>query len=480
MSVGLAIAGIKVVAGIDIDEECGRTYAANIPGAEFVHADVSLLQPEDLETRLGIKRDDPDLVLVACSPCQFYSQIRTNKTKSVVSSLLLYEFQRFVEYFRPGFVLIENVPRLEKEPVLKEFNDALRALGYSVASEVLNASNYGVPQNRVRYVMIATRGGIEASLPAPSTDAPPTVGEFIGPEKGFFPVPAGHRDSSKLQHSTAALTENNLLRLALTPPNGGDRSAWANHPRLQLKAYRGKPEIFRDSYGRMTWSKPAPTITTKFLSLSNGRHGHPTEARALSLREGATLQTFPRWFQFHSSSLHGLAKQVGNAVPPELARRLGLHMIRQADELQSTRSPRRADGRVARAKATLEKVRAAHDELVARGNRPTSAAILEITGGSKTSVLKHLRSLSDERRSCTATGEPSWGEKAGAIGGPQLLPVLQSLLNGELRPRLQESSQVDMMIHTLLTQAIALGYIRIVLTGEGSHRLGRGMTTPGS
>ena len=102
---------------------------------------------------------------------------------------------------------------------------------------------------------------------------------------------------------------------------------WRNDTDLQIQAYIDRDNIFRDVYGRMFWEKPAPTITTRFISLSNGRFGHPEEDRAISIREGATLQSFPKNFVFRGDSLNALARQIGNAVPPELARRIGRHIM---------------------------------------------------------------------------------------------------------------------------------------------------------
>ncbi|MCP5108364.1 MAG: DNA cytosine methyltransferase, partial [bacterium] len=98
---------------------------------------------------------------------------------------------------------------------------------------------------------------------------------------------------------------------------------WKDDPDLQINAYKEKDQIFRDVYGRMFWDKPAPTITTKFIRTSNGRFSHPEENRALSLREGATLQTFPKNYVFEGLDTGVIAKQIGNAVPPELAKRVG-------------------------------------------------------------------------------------------------------------------------------------------------------------
>jgi DNA (cytosine-5)-methyltransferase 1 len=102
--------------------------------------------------------------------------------------------------------------------------------------------------------------------------------------------------------------------------------AWSADEELQIPAYEGRNNIFRDVYGRMFWDRPAPTITTRFNSFSNGRFGHPEENRAISIREGARLQTFPMEYSFLGPSLNSLARQIGNAVPPELARRIGVHL----------------------------------------------------------------------------------------------------------------------------------------------------------
>lgn len=98
---------------------------------------------------------------------------------------------------------------------------------------------------------------------------------------------------------------------------------WKDDPELQLKCYIGKDDSFKDVYGRMAWNKPASTITTKFFNISNGRFAHPEQDRAISLREGATLQTFPKDYVFKTVSVAATAKLIGNAVPPEYARRLG-------------------------------------------------------------------------------------------------------------------------------------------------------------
>lgn len=329
MSFGLSEAGIDVLAGIDNAPDCKKTYEANVPGARYIRHDITTLSAPELGRRLGLERDDPNLVFCGCSPCQFWSKIRTDKTKSLKTAFLLKQFQRFIKYFRPGYVVVENVPGLYKRSdnsILIEFLEFLSSQGYNFKDGIINANEYGVPQKRMRYLLIASRVKQISPLPTDPASISLKVADFIGVEHGFPPIEQGHQDKTAFLHTAAALSEKNAQRIALTPQSGGNRAAWANDPDLQIDAYRGKNHIFRDVYGRMAWDRPAPTITTRFVSLSNGRFGHPSENRAISIREGATLQTFPKTYRFFGKSLAGLARQIGNAVPPELAKRIGEHL----------------------------------------------------------------------------------------------------------------------------------------------------------
>jgi DNA (cytosine-5)-methyltransferase 1 len=330
MSYGLQSAGIEVLAGIDNSPDCKETYEGNVSGAKFIKRDISTLSAPELGRRLKLRRDDRNLVFAGCSPCQFWSKIRTDKKKSERTAFLLKQFQKFIHYFQPGFVVVENVPGLHSrtgESILPDFIAFLAQAGYVWSDGVINANHYGVPQNRIRYLLIATRLGPSIKLPDPVSDGGLTVSAFIGVTNGFKKIAAGHVDESKFLHTAAGLSPDNLKRISITPQSGGDRAAWRDDKDLQIPAYKGRDDIFRDVYGRMFWDKPAPTITTRFHSFSNGRFGHPAENRAISLREGATLQTFPKDFSFFGSSQGSIARQIGNAVPPELARRIGEHLI---------------------------------------------------------------------------------------------------------------------------------------------------------
>lgn len=316
---GFKMAGIDVLGGIDIDLTCKETYELNNK-TKFLHADISSLPINALKKEFKIRRNQRNLIFVGCSPCQYYSNIQTDRTRSKNSRLLLDDFQNFVEYYRPGYLFIENVPGFETNlsSPLEQFKSKIMELGYVFDSEILNAKNYGVPQNRRRFVLIATRIKKKISLPEPILDYK-SVRDAIGDKRIFPRIKAGHEDKSDRIHTSSSLSELNLKRIKNTPRNGGDRRNWDKS--LCSDSFLRKGSHY-DVYGRMSWEKPAPTITTRFNSYSNGRFGHPNEDRAISLREGATLQSFPTSYKFKATSKSIIAKMIGNAVPPVFAKEI--------------------------------------------------------------------------------------------------------------------------------------------------------------
>lgn len=326
MSYGLSLAGIKVVAGIDVDEDCKDTYETNNPKSKFILTDIKELTIEQLD-KLGIEQHDDSVIFVGCSPCQHWTQIQTEKSKSLETKSLLEDFQKFASYFMPGFVVVENVRGIltnKDESKLTGFLDFLHKSNYSVDYGIIDAMYYGVPQKRKRFLLIASRVDKKIKLPEAEKGSVLKVEDFIGADKGFPAIAAGHEDETDFLHTTSRLLDKNIKRLKLTPHDGGTRLAWKDDPELQINAYKGKDNTFKDTYGRMFWGKPSPTITTKFHSISNGRFAHPDENRGISLREGATLQTFPKTYVFKGNGIGSIARQIGNAVPPELTRRIGI------------------------------------------------------------------------------------------------------------------------------------------------------------
>lgn len=331
MTNGLIQAGINVVAGVDLDPEAKETYEANNAPARFVNADITKLPLDYFEKEFDIHPNDDEMIFVGCSPCQFYSIIRSSKEKSRKTKDLLLYFEKFVEYYKPGYVLVENVPGImsNKESILNDFLQKLEELGYGnkengrCVYDVVNMKNYGIPQNRRRFSLIATRLDRQVHLPEHESNIM-TVRDAIG-DNEFFPIiSAGEKDSNTTRfHSAKSLSELNILRLENTPEDGGTRLAYKDNKELIQKCYIGHDNSFSDVYGRLYWDRPSPTITTKFLSISNGRFGHPVQNRGLSIREGATLQSFPFNYEFKTDSLIVAARLIGNAVPPMFARKIG-------------------------------------------------------------------------------------------------------------------------------------------------------------
>lgn len=322
VSLGFKQAGIEVLGGVDIDPSCKETYEKNID-AKFLTEDVSQLNFKKVRKYFGIRRNQSNLIFVGCSPCQYYSNIKTDKKKSEKTRLLLADFQEFVAYFKPGYIFIENVPGLDHKEgsPLGQFKSFLKESGYIYDDDVLNAKYFGVPQNRRRYVLVATRIKKEIKLPKEDRKNIKTVKQAIGDYTKYPPISHGIKDNSPLVHSAAKLSPLNMKRIRKTPHNGGSRLDW-NDPSLQPRCYDNH-NGHTDVYGRMSWSNPSPTITTRFISYSNGRYGHPEQDRAISLREGATLQSFPEDFVFYTENQGAIARMIGNAVPPKLAEAIG-------------------------------------------------------------------------------------------------------------------------------------------------------------
>ncbi|MBI5572646.1 MAG: DNA cytosine methyltransferase [Desulfomonile tiedjei] len=321
---GLLDAGIKVVAGVDSDESCRATYEFNNPGARFIAKD---LRDVTLDELRGVthSKSFKDMLFVGCAPCQPFSPHRRGEHK-LQHGTILGEFGRIVGEAKPGLVLIENVPgilRVSGFSTFRRFVKSIETSGYDYTFDVLDAKYYGVPQARRRLVLIAALG-LKATLPKPK------FGPLLHPIRtvrqaiSHFPsIEAGEAHPEIPNHCATSLTPLNLERLRHTPRDGGDRRSWPTH--LRLDCHKGDHEGHTDVYGRMRWDAPAPTLTGRCHSLSNGRYGHPEQDRAISLREAAALQTFPDRYVFFGPNKH-IAQQIGNAVPVRLAEEIGKHL----------------------------------------------------------------------------------------------------------------------------------------------------------
>ena len=338
MSCGMKRAGIKIVAAVDNDPICQETYEANHPETTFILGDITKMDEVSFSEQAGIEKDDDNLLFIGCSPCQYWSVITgdeksAKKKKAHKTRNLLRDFLRFVAYYRPGFILVENVCGIRKNPQesgLSDLREFLERDGYCFDEKVLVASDCGVPQTRRRYVLLASRVIKNIKLPKSKTKTT-TVYDIIG--DGKFPkINAGETDKKDPLHRAPKLSDKNIARLKMLKA-GGTREKWAKNDDLLIDAYRDKPvSFFHENYGRMFWDRPGPTITTRFFAISCGRFGHPEQNRAISLREGAMLQTFPKNYKFKTKTYQKTAILIGNAVPPKLAYHIGKSLTRLASK----------------------------------------------------------------------------------------------------------------------------------------------------
>lgn len=327
-SQGMQRAGLSVRLGIDWDPDAGETYQKNFAGAAFLCKDIRDVKVKDLAPFVSRKRRRP-IVFGACAPCQPFSRQNRSKMGDDGRRTLLSEFHRFVVAYKPEYLFVENVPEVHAEDDVKapfaDFLTLLDRLKYRYVYKVIFAYHYGVPQRRRRLILIASRlGPIDFPKPThgPKTRKPrlPTVWDYIG---SLPPIKAGQTHPSIPNHSAANLSALNLKRIAATPVGGG-RKTWPKN--LQLRCHKGHSG-HSDVYGRMTKNRPCMALTTRCVSLSNGRFGHPTQNRAISLREAACIQTFPMSFAFHGRQ-NSVARQIGNAVPVALAHVFGKAIAR--------------------------------------------------------------------------------------------------------------------------------------------------------
>ena len=322
---GLRNSRVNVVAGYDIDEKCKFPYEHNNPGAKFYKRCVTRLSGRRLARHYPkghIK------ILVGCAPCQTFSKYTQGlSNKRDPKWRLLREFSRLIRELKPDIVSMENVIELRRYEIFQEFLTALIEGGYHFAQDpekwTVDCADYGVPQHRRRLVMIASRlGPIEIIPPTHPPSKHRTVADVL---RNLPSLRAGQVCETDPLHRTSNLSMRNLKRILASKPGGSWRD-WPHH--LKAKCHRAKTgKSYPSVYGRMEWEKPSPTITTEFYGFGSGRFGHPRQNRALSLREGAILQSFPRWYRFaEEESLHNfkrMGRLIGNAVPVLLGAAIG-------------------------------------------------------------------------------------------------------------------------------------------------------------
>lgn len=310
--------GLRVVAGVDSDLSCKYAYEKN-NNAKFLHRNIEEISAEEISV---FYTDDSVKVLVGCAPCQPFSTYAKGKTEKTPDKKwkLLYEFLRLIKEICPDIISMENVPGLKRHKVFRDFVKDLEKLGYEVSYYIVYCPDYGMPQSRKRLVLFASKyGKIDLIEKTHMPENYKTVKDTIG---NLEPLNDGEISFLDPLHRSSKLSETNKLRIMNTP-EGGSWKDWEDslisccHKKESGKSYSGV-------YGRMRWDMPAPTMTTQCYGFGNGRFGHPEQNRAISLREAASIQTFPEYYEFVEPSkpffIKTVARHIGNAVPVELGK----------------------------------------------------------------------------------------------------------------------------------------------------------------
>lgn len=327
LTYGLRQAGIRMVAGVDVDPACEFPFTRN-NGVSFTQADVRKLTGSDLAK---LYPEGAIRLLAGCAPCRPFSP--SGHSAGTANSKhedwgLVKEFSRLVTELKPELVTMENVPALGSKQMFAAFVKSLKRLGYHVAKRSVYCPRFGIPQHRRRLVLLASHLG-PVNVPHGNL----TEDEFCTVRDAIASLPkvaAGAAAPGDRLHKAAGLSEVNLRRLRASKAGG----SWRDWPEdLRAPCHRKKKAAnYQNVYGRMRWDEPSPVITTEAFKFGTGRFGHPEQDRAITLREAAILQGFPRRYRFvkprEAVFFTTVGRLIGNGVPPRLGRVIGRELVR--------------------------------------------------------------------------------------------------------------------------------------------------------
>lgn len=332
LSHGLRLAGFKIIAGYDIDQNCKYAYEKN-NGAKFFARDVAKLTAKEIRQHFSGKHPS---VLAGCAPCQPFSTYKQRYGEDPKWNFVT-KFATLAVEVKPDFITMENVPALlnyRDGSVFRKFCSIIEKGGYSLEWSVEHCEHHGVPQRRRRLVVLASRSYELGKLQRDERKVV-SVRQAIGK---LPKVAAGKRDPKDPLHAASGLTAINLKRIRVSKPGG----TWRDWPKeLRAKCHlRPSGKTYPGVYARMTWEEPSPTLTTQCYGYGNGRFGHPEQDRAITLREAAILQSFPSDYEFLPAekklSFSEVGRWIGNAVPVKLAEAIG-HAIANSKPIEAGR-----------------------------------------------------------------------------------------------------------------------------------------------
>jgi DNA (cytosine-5)-methyltransferase 1 len=328
---GLRKAGFDTRFAFEINEIASKAYSMNHEDTTVITKDIREVDLDEIKNKLN----GLDLHLLAgCPPCQGFSSVRRlNKSKPVDDPRndLINQYVRFVEYFKPYTIMLENVPWLEQDILFADAKKKLETIGYNIDVSIVDVKDYGVPQKRKRLVMVGSRlGPISIAKPNQSIKKV-TVRDRIGK------LPTPEKTKDKLHKIFPNHTPEIQRLIKDIPHDGGSRKDLGKE--RQLKCHTKENVGFYDIYGRLRWDDYSSTITGGCLNPSKGRFLHPEQDRCISAREAALLQSFPKNYKFPTDvSKASIALMIGNALPPRFsyyqAINIKKHLLKYFEEVK--------------------------------------------------------------------------------------------------------------------------------------------------
>lgn len=302
------IAQVELLFGVDYDEHAIKTHEKNHSASKSLEENLVELSPQEFEEEYDVTPEDVDII-VGGPPCQGFSNANFTRQKNDKRNNLVFIFTEYIDYFAPTYVLMENVPGIESLEdgfFVSEVCSDLSSSGYTFNHSVINTADYGVPQKRERFIILATRNDIETvTFPQPTV----TENNYKTVEDAFSNLPnlsAGNESDMYLNHRAPNHQSKTVTRIS--------------------KADWGEP-IPYDNWSQKTRlhpKKPAPTLLAG--KRSNFHKAHPSDDRGLTVRERARLQSFPDEYEF-VGPVTAQRRQTGNAFPPKAATVLLQHLL---------------------------------------------------------------------------------------------------------------------------------------------------------